>query len=113
MIRVREVTEPEDPVIERFGRLQREVYFDPGSLIPSRFFGPMLTQANGPRRNYFLVAEEDGSLLGGTVFHFLRAAGTGFSSFMGVLQPARGRGIARMLHEARLEVLQRAAGGGG
>jgi GNAT superfamily N-acetyltransferase len=113
MIRVREVTDPHDPAIAGFDTVQRQVYFDPGALIPTRLFGRMLASGEGERRNFFVVAEDDaqGRVLGGTFFHYLAAAGTGFSSFMGVAREARGRGIARQLHTARFEVLQHAASG--
>lgn len=113
MIRVREVTDPHDLAIASFDVIQRRVYFEPGALIPTSMFGTMLASAEGARRNFFLVAEDQtvGTVLGGTFFHYLAAAGTGFSSFMGVAREARGRGIARLLHTARFEVLQRAANG--
>jgi GNAT superfamily N-acetyltransferase len=114
MIRVREVTDPSDPAIAGFDTIQRQVYFDPGALIPTSMFGRLLAASEGARRNFFLVAEDDAqqdAVLGGTFFHYLAAAGTGFSSFMGVAREARGRGIARQLHAARFEVLQRVANG--
>jgi GNAT superfamily N-acetyltransferase len=62
-------------------------------------------------RNFLLVAELDGQVVGGTLFHWLADAGTGFSSFMGVDRQMRRQGIARRLHETRFTVLDRAAGG--
>ena len=110
-MQIREVTDPHDPAIAAFGRIQEAVYFDPHALIPAQWFGTLLQQSGGARRNFFLVAEQDdGTVLGGTFFHYLAEAGSGFSSYMGVARSARGQGIARALHTARFEVLNRAAG---
>jgi GNAT superfamily N-acetyltransferase len=110
-MRIRQVTDPNDAAIAAFGRIQDAVYFDPHALIPSRWFGPLLSQADGARRNFFVVAEQDdGTVVGGTFFHYLADADSGFSSFMGIAQRARGQGVARGLHEARFAVLERAAG---
>jgi hypothetical protein len=108
-VRIREVTDPHDPAIEAFGRLQRAVYYEPEALIPASAIGWMLERSRAGRENFFLVAERNGDLLGGAVFHYLKDTRSGFSSFMGVHQSARGRGIARKLHDARLAALQRAA----
>lgn len=111
-MRIREVTDPHDPAIAAFGRVQRAVYYEPGALIPPEYFGSMLAQRDGARRNFLLVGErdEDATVLGGTVFHYLADAGSGFSSFLGVAREARRQGVARALHVARFEVLNRAAG---
>lgn len=108
------MTDPADPAIRAFGTLQEGAYFDPDMLIPAQYIGQMLGEqmlgGTDERRNFLLVAEEDGALLGGTLFHHLAAPGVGFSSFMAVEAAARGRGIARKLHEGRFELLDRAAG---
>jgi GNAT superfamily N-acetyltransferase len=108
--RIREITDPDDAALAAFGRLQRAVYFEPDALIPGEALGWLISQHSGPRANFVLVAERANEVLGGTVFHYLGAAGTGFSSFMGVAQAARGQGLARQLHEARFATLDRAAG---
>jgi GNAT superfamily N-acetyltransferase len=110
-MQIREVTDPHDLALAAFGRIQEAVYFDPHALIPPQWFGRLLTQTGGARRNFFLVAEQDdGTVVGGTIFHYLAEADSGFSSFMGVARSARGQGVARALHNARFEVLDRAAG---
>jgi GNAT superfamily N-acetyltransferase len=111
VVDIREVTDPDDPVLAAFGTLQRAIYFEPDALIPGSMLGWLLHEQSGARANFMLVAEDDDQLLGGTVFHYLAAAGSGFSSFMGVARSARGQGIARRLHEARFATLDRAAGG--
>lgn len=111
MLQLRRVTNPLDPAIGAFGELQRRVYFQPDMLMPASVIRMMLEVPMAGRSNFFLIAEEDGKLLGGTVFHYFARPNTGFSSFMGVAPEARGRGIARRLHEARFALLDEAAGG--
>jgi GNAT superfamily N-acetyltransferase len=108
-VRVREVTEPDDPALKAFGKLQRAVYFEPDALIPGEWLGRMIEMRSGTRQNFVLLAEHDGQVVGGTVFHYPADAGSGFSSFMGVAREARGQGVARALHEARWATLERAA----
>jgi GNAT superfamily N-acetyltransferase len=108
---VREVVDPQDPAIADFGHMQEAAYFAPETLIPARYIPMLLGQATGTRRNFLLVAELDGRVVGGALFHWLAEAGSGFSSFLGVERAVRGQGIARKLHDARFAVLDRAAGG--
>ncbi|WP_424950232.1 GNAT family N-acetyltransferase [Deinococcus sp.] len=108
---LRRVTDPADPAIAAFGRLQDQVYFEPEMLIPARYISQLIRDNAGSRQNVLLLAEDEGRLLGGTLFHFLPEAGTGFSSFLGVDRSARGRGVARSLHEARWQALQDVSAG--
>jgi GNAT superfamily N-acetyltransferase len=108
---VREVTDSRDPTIRDFGRMQDAAYFAPETLIPGQYISRLLAAQSEARRNFLLVAELDGRVIGGTVFHWLAEASSGFSSFMGIERGLRGRGIARRLHEERFRVLDRAAGG--
>ncbi len=109
-VNIRRVTDPADPAIAAFGRLQDQVYFEPEMLIPARAISHLIGQ-RGARQNVLLLAEEDGRLLGGSFFHYLPESGTGFSSFLGVDRMARGRGVARQLHDARWQALRDASGG--
>jgi GNAT superfamily N-acetyltransferase len=111
MIAVREVTNPHDPALQGFDRLQRDVYFAPETLIPGQYIGPMLGSPTGPRHNVLLVAELDGRVVGGAFFHAFLELRTGFSSFLGVAREVRGQGVARQLHEARFAALERALNG--
>jgi GNAT superfamily N-acetyltransferase len=110
---VREIRDSDDPAIGGFGRMQRAAYFAPETLIPAEYIPQLLAGdgQTGSRRNFLLVAEISGRVVGGTLFHWLAEAGSGFSSFMGVDRQLRSRGIARRLHEERFGVLDRAAGG--
>ncbi len=104
---IREVLDAHDPAIAGFGKMQEAAYFAPETLIPGRYIPLLLVN---PRRNFLVVAELDGRVVGGTLFHWLAEAGSGFSSFLGVERALRRQGIARRLHEHRFEVLDRAAG---
>ena len=110
---VREVIDPRDPAIAGFGRMQRAAYFAPETLIPAEYIPRLLSgdAQTGSRRNFLVVAEVDRQVVGGTLFHWLAEAGSGFSSFMGVERTLRGRGIARRMHEERFRLLDQAAGG--
>ena len=107
---VREVSDPEDPAIAQFGDVQRAAYFAPETLIPAEYVPLMLERETGARRNFLVVAELDGRMVGGALFHWLAEAGSGFSSFMGVERGLRRRGIARQMHQERFRILDRAAG---
>jgi GNAT superfamily N-acetyltransferase len=111
MITVREVSDPTDPAIPEFGRLQRSVYYAPETLIPAQYIPNMLGAPSGPRLNVLLLAEDDaGRVVGGALFHAFRVPLTGFSSFLGVSRDHRGQGVARMLHTARFAALDRVLG---
>ncbi|GHG09645.1 N-acetyltransferase [Deinococcus piscis] len=101
-ITVRRVTDPTDPALDAFGRIQNSSYYAPDMLIPPSMF-PALVSGQGSRReDRLLVAEDErGEVLGGTLYHLL--TGAGFNSFMGVTAAARGRGVGRALHQASLE----------
>lgn len=105
---IREVRDPYDPAIAGFGKMQEAAYFAPETLIPGRYIPQLLAD---PTRNFLIVAELDGRVVGGTLFHWLAEAGSGFSSFLGVEREWRGHGIARRLHQKRFEVLDGMAGG--
>lgn len=106
VISIREVTDPDDPGLKAFGKLQRAVYFEPDALIPGEWLGRMLEFGSEERHNFVLLAESDSTVVGGTVFHYLAEPNSGFSSFMGVALEARGQGVARQLHDARWSVLR-------
>lgn len=111
MIQIRQITNPLDPAIGKFGKLQRQVYFEADMLIPPTVIRAILGLGVAGRSNFLVVAEEAGEVLGGTFFHYLKQPNSGFSSFMGIAVQARGQGITRKLHQARFEVLDKAAGG--
>jgi GNAT superfamily N-acetyltransferase len=109
VVTTRLITDPDDPAIPAFGLVQNSSYPEPENLIPVSFLPRMIQWRDASRANFLLVAEEDGVVLGGSVFHFMVLPNTGFSSFLGVAHDARGRGIAQSLHEARFGVLDDAA----
>jgi GNAT superfamily N-acetyltransferase len=111
LMEIRRITNPIDPAVTAFVNMQNSVYFDPDALIPAGAIRMMLSVPMSGRRNFLIVAEEDGKLLGGVIFHYLKKPNVGFSSFMGTSLEARGKGVGRKLHEARFAALDEAAGG--
>lgn len=100
-VSVRQVTDPQDPALAAFGAVQERSYYAPDTLIPPGAFGHLLSGA-GQRRNRIVVAEDAaGQVLGGSIYHLLPQAG--FSSFVAVAPGARGQGISRLIHAARME----------
>jgi GNAT superfamily N-acetyltransferase len=110
-VRVRQVVDPRDPAIAAFGEMQNAAYFAPETLIPAAYIPRLLEDGTSPRRNFLIVADQDNQVVGGALFHWLAAAGSGFSSFLGVAREARRQGVARALHEERFRILDRAAEG--
>ncbi len=109
---IRQVTDPHDAAIEGFGVMQNAAYFAPETLIPAQYVPRLLVFEPGQaRRNFLLVAESEGRVVAGALFHWLADAGSGFSSFLGVAREFRRQGIARRLHEERFRILDQAAGG--
>jgi hypothetical protein len=107
---IRRVLDPKDPAVKAFAEMQSEVYFEPDALIPLGAIRMMLSQAMSERSNILLVAQEENILLGGVLFHYLEKPNVGFSSFMGTTLAARGQGVGRRLHQARLAALDEVAG---
>ena len=105
-VTVRRVTDPHDPALAAFGRIQEASYYAPEMLIPPQYF-PALVAGRSARNDRLLVAERSGEVVGGTLYSLLPSAG--FNSFMGVSHAARGQGAGRALHAASLADL-RAAG---
>lgn len=107
---IRRVSDPGDPALAAFGRLQERTFADPELLIPPEVLPGMLASRSAERRNYMLVAELGSEVVGGAVFHGFPRVNSGFSSFLAVAPEVRGQGIARRLHEARFALLDSEAG---
>lgn len=107
-IHIRRIERPSDPAIMAFGELQERVFPDPELLIPPHVLPHMLARQTPQRRNFMLVAEAEGQVVGGALFHYLASSQTGFSSFLAVAPEWRGQGIARQLHQARWTTLESA-----
>ncbi len=108
-IQVRQITDPADPAIAAFGRLQDRAFPEPELLIPPSIFPRMLATRTAERRNLMIVAEAGAEVVGGALFHYFPGVNTGFSSFLAVAPEVRGQGVARRLHEARFAALDREA----
>lgn len=107
---IRRITDPADPAIQGFGRLQDATYADPDLLIPPSLFPTMVRNQGTDRCNFLVVAEAEGEVIGGMLFHYLPAPNTGFGSFIAVTPAARGRGVARSLHTTSFEMMEAEAG---
>jgi len=110
MLTLRSITNPHDPALERLGRIQNAVYAEPDMLIPASMFGILLEWSVPERQNFFIVAEKEGDVLGGAVFHLFAEVGSGFSSFLGVARAAQGQGVSSKLHHFRWQTLENALG---
>lgn len=100
-VTVRRVTDPKDPALAAFGRIQEASYYAPDMLIPPQYF-PRLVANESERQDRLLVAEnEAGEVLGGTIYSLLPSAA--FNSFMGVAAAARGQGVGKALQQASLQ----------
>ncbi|UBV42588.1 GNAT family N-acetyltransferase [Deinococcus taeanensis] len=113
-VQLRHVTDPDDPAVEAFGRVQETSYYAPDMLIPPEVFGHLITRRGPQREDRLLVAENaQGEVVGGTLYALLPlpgdVRGAGFNSFMAVTRAARGLGVGRALHAATLREV-RAAG---
>jgi hypothetical protein len=106
----RRITDPDDAAIAEFGLLQDQTYFEPEMLIPARYIRHLLAQQVPERHNMLLIVEDAaGSLVAGSLFHYFKEPNLGFSSYLGVINSARGRGLARMIHNERFVWLDEAA----
>ena len=110
---LRHVTDPGDPAIAAFGRVQEASYYAPDMLIPPEVFGHLITRRDPAREDRLLVAQTpEGEVLGGTLYALLPLPGSlrgaGFNSFMAVTRAARGLGVGRALHGETLRVIREA-----
>ena len=64
---VREITDADDPAIAGFGAMQTAAYFAPETLIPAQYIPRLLMGETGTRRNFLIVAELDGQVVGGAL----------------------------------------------
>ncbi|GAA0506304.1 GNAT family N-acetyltransferase [Deinococcus depolymerans] len=108
---LRHVTDPSDPAIAAFGRVQEASYYAPDMLIPPEVFGQLITRRGPQREDRLLVAQTpEGEVLGGTLYALLplpgELRGAGFNSFMAVTRAARGLGVGRALHGETLRVVR-------
>lgn len=110
---LRHVTDPGDPAVPAFGRVQEASYYAPDMLIPPEVFGHLITRRTPEREDRLLVAQTpDGEVLGGTLYALLPLPGglrgAGFNSFMAVTRAARGLGVGRALHGETLRAVREA-----
>lgn len=103
-----ELTRPDDPRLAALASLLQRTFSDPNSVLGLDRLQEFLAadpHAMG-RSFHVLVGEDDnGRVIGGSVFSYVPRANCGFSEYL-VLEPeARGRGVGRMLFDRRRQIL--------
>lgn len=109
-ITIREVTDPSDPAIERWADLRVRVT-DVGEGTSWRHQLPLLVKRTPLSRSFLIVAERNGSVIGGTTAHYLYGTRTAYCSLIAVDPAARVLGgVGRRLRDAGFAICQREAG---
>jgi GNAT superfamily N-acetyltransferase len=112
VVLVRRVTDPADAALGELSRLMYSLFGDPDVVLDlERMQAFLMEPAESARRQFrVLVAEEAGSLLGGTVFSYVPASNCGFSEYLVVRKSRHGQGLGRQLVDARRAELDEQAG---
>jgi GNAT superfamily N-acetyltransferase len=102
-----EVTDPADPRLVRLAALLNATFPDPNTVVGLDRIQEFLQAnwADGPRHFCVLVAEQKGSLVGGTIFSYVVKSNCGFSEYIVVDLACRGLGLGRELFNARKATL--------
>lgn len=109
-IGVGEVVTPDDPLLEPFHRIMEGTFADPNITLSFEHLREFVAGREGPaRRFHCLIVTVGGRVAGGSLFSYCRAANTGFSEYIVVAPEFRGRGVARIIVDRRLVILDRDA----
>jgi GNAT superfamily N-acetyltransferase len=114
-VTVRRIADPQDAALRELSRLMYAVFADPDVVLDLERMQDFLAHNDAPADRHFCiqVAEENGALLGGTVFSYVPASNCGFSEYLVVRKDRHGQGVGRLLVDARraqLDDLARQAG---
>ena len=107
-IAVRRVTDPEDSALDGLSSLMQATFADPDTVLElDRIQAFLAERHSGTAERQFcvVVAEEDGAVVGGTVFSYVPATNCGFSEYLLVRKDRHGQRIGRLLFDARRTVL--------
>jgi GNAT superfamily N-acetyltransferase len=112
---VRRVSDPADAALGALSRLLYAMFGDPDVVLDLERMQAFLSEPADSARRHFrvLVAEDGGTLVGGTVFSYVPASNCGFSEYLVVARHRHGQGLGRQLVDARRAELDRQARGSG
>jgi GNAT superfamily N-acetyltransferase len=103
LVVVRRVSDPADAALGDLSRLMDSLFGDPDVVLDLERMRTFLMEPaiSAQRQFRVLVAEEAGTLLGGTVFSYVPASNCGFSEYLVVRKSRHGQGLGRQLVDAR------------
>ena len=108
--RLRQILSPDDPAVEHLWALMDLTFADPNTVLGLERIQEFLA-ANRPgaaRRFCILVATDSArpdAVIGGSVFSYVVRSNCGFSEYLVADRAVRGRGVGRLLVDARKDVL--------
>ena len=102
-----EVTDPADPRLAKLAALLNATFQDPNTVLGLDRIQEFLraNRADGPRRFHVLVAEQNDTIVAGTIFSYVAKSNCGFSEYIVADAAHRGLGLGRDLFNARKAVL--------
>jgi GNAT superfamily N-acetyltransferase len=104
---LKEITHPADPRLPGLAALLRRTFPDPNTVLGLERIQEFLqaNRADAPRRFCVLVAEQNASIVGATIFSYVVRSNCGFSEYILVDPAHRGVRLGRRLFDARKAVL--------
>ncbi|BDG62424.1 GNAT family N-acetyltransferase [Caldinitratiruptor microaerophilus] len=106
-VTLKEVKDPGDPDILRFRELMVGAFADPNMIAdPDQLTAWVRDRDGGGRRFHLLVVRVGGQVAGGTLFSYVPETNVGFSEYIIVAPAYRGHGLARLLFQRRLTILE-------
>jgi GNAT superfamily N-acetyltransferase len=102
-----ELVEATDPRLADLAALLNATFADPNSVLGLDRMHEFLeaNRSDGARRFCVLVAQQNGAVVGGTVFSYVARSNCGFSEYIVTDSAVRGLGIGRRLFDARKALL--------
>ena len=105
-----EAARPDDWRLTALAALLEQTFPDPDSVLGLDRMRQFLAEKSGERVFKVLVAEDSlGRVVGGSVFSYVPRSNCGFSEYLVLEPPLRGRGLGREVFDRRREILDRLA----
>jgi hypothetical protein len=102
VIELKLVVDPHDGDVAALVALLERTLADPNTTLGADRMREFLAEPrDGARRFYVLVARRGSSVVGGSVFSYVRASNCGFSEYIVAAAGERGTGLGRQLFDAR------------